>query len=73
MDENLKSELLRLDILLRKKQEWWEHPRNFALILGVFAAIVGAASGLLGYKIGATPQAITVHFDQPLVFQGSKP
>jgi hypothetical protein len=59
-DDNLKRELLRLDVLLRRKQAWWEHPRNFALILGV----VIAAAGLLGYKIGATPPApIIIHID----------
>jgi hypothetical protein len=73
MDEDLKSELLRLDILLRKKQEWWEHPRNAAIILGVIVALVGATAGLLGYKIGtAPPQAIIVHFDQPLSL-GTRP
>jgi hypothetical protein len=63
-DDFLKRELLRLDVLLRKKQAWWEHPRNFAVVLGVIAAI----AGIFGYKIGATPlppQQIIVHFDQP--------
>lgn len=62
-DEFLKSELLRLDILLRKKQAWWETPRNFAILLGVLAALFSA----LGYKIGSAPQQIIVHLDQPLV------
>lgn len=63
-DEFMKSELLRLDVLLRKKQAWWEHPRNFAILLGVLAALFSA----LGYKIGsAPPQPIIVHLDQPLV------
>jgi hypothetical protein len=67
-DDFLKSELLRLDILLRKKQAWWEHPRNFAIVLGVFAAVISALAGALGYKIGsASPQQIIVHLDQPLV------
>lgn len=61
-DDYLRRELLRLDVLLRRKQEWWEHPRNFALVLGVVAALVGAAAGLLGYKIGAAPP-------QPIVIQ----
>jgi hypothetical protein len=61
-DNDLKRELLRLDILLRKKQSWWEHPRNFAVILGVIAAI----AGIFGYCIGAAPQQIIVHLDQPL-------
>ena len=43
-DDYLKRELLRLDILLRRRQEWWEHPRNFALVLGVLAALVGAGA-----------------------------
>jgi hypothetical protein len=65
-DDALKSELLRLDILLRKKQQWWEHPRNAAIIFGVVAALVGALAGITGYKIGSSPQQIIVHLDQPL-------
>jgi hypothetical protein len=63
-DDLLKRELLRLDVLLRRKQAWWEHPRNFAIVLGVFAAIIGAGAGLLGYKIGSAPQQIIIHFDR---------
>lgn len=61
-DDLLRRELLRLDVLLRKKQAWWEHPRNFAVVLGVIAAI----AGIFGYKIGSAPQQIVVHLDQPL-------
>jgi hypothetical protein len=69
-EDPLKRELLRLDILLRRKQEWWEHPRNFAIVLSVVAALVGAGAGLLGYKIGtAPPQQIIVHLDQPLALK----
>lgn len=57
-DEFMRSELLRLDVLLRKKQAWWETPRNFAILLGVLAALFSA----LGYKIGSMPSPpIIVH------------
>jgi len=63
-DEYLKSELLRLDIQLRRKQSFWETPRAILLIV----ATTAAAAGLLGWRIGsAPPQQINVHLDQPLV------
>ena len=63
-DDLLRSELLRLDVLLRKKQSFWETPRAILLIVATTAAV----AGLLGWKIGtAPPQQINVHLDQPLV------
>jgi hypothetical protein len=49
----LRQELLVADLDLRRKQGFWETPRNIAILLGVAAAIAGA----LGYKIGSTPPA----------------
>lgn len=70
-DDPLKEELLRLDVLLRRKQNFWESPRHIALLATALAAIFGAIFGLLGYKIGRTPpQQIVVHLDQPLVVKG---
>ena len=60
------EELAKLDILLRRKQVFWETPRAVLLIVATTAALTAAVAGLLGYKIGATPQVITVHLDQPL-------
>ena len=64
-DELLKSELLRLDVQLRRKQSFWETPRAVILIVATSAAIFG----LLGWKIGSKPQEINVHLDQPLHVQ----
>jgi hypothetical protein len=68
-DDFLKSELLRLDVLLRRKQTFWETPRAILLIVATTAALIGAGAGFLGYKIGSAPPptTINVHLDQPLV------
>jgi len=40
------------DLNLRRKQAFWETPRNIAILLAATAAIAGA----VGFKIGQTPQ-----------------
>jgi hypothetical protein len=57
-DDQLKQELRRLDILLRRKQVFWETPRGILLVVATTAAV----AGLLGFKIGQTPP-------QPIVIQ----
>ena len=54
-DDELRRELLEMDVDLRRKQDIWEHPRNIAILVGATAAIVSAIAGFLGYKIGQTP------------------
>jgi hypothetical protein len=54
-EKQLNQELLMSDVRLRRKQEFWETPRNIGILLGVVAALVGAGAGVLGYKIGQTP------------------
>lgn len=44
-----------LDLELRRKQAFWETPRNLALVLGAVAAIAAAVAGLAGYKLGSQP------------------
>lgn len=62
----LKLELLRMDVQLRHRQLWWEHPRNAAIVLGVVIALVGTAAGIVGYKIGREPPApIVIQLQQP--------
>ena len=57
-EKQLKQELLMLDLDLRRKQTFWESPRNLAIIVAATAAIFSAAAGLAGYKFGQTPQVI---------------
>jgi hypothetical protein len=50
-ERQLRQELLVSDLNLRRKQDFWETPRNIALLLAATAAIAGA----VGFKIGQTP------------------
>jgi hypothetical protein len=54
-EKQLTQDLLMADLNLRRKQGFWETPRNIAILVGTVAAIVAAAAGLAGYKIGSTP------------------
>ena len=54
-EKQLKQELLMLDLDLRRKQTFWETPRNLALVVGAAVALTGLIFGALGYKIGQTP------------------
>ena len=68
-DDLLRSELLRLDVLLRRKQTRWEMPRAVAMILLAFAAVF-AAGGISTWLFPPRPQIITVQFgEQPLHVQ----
>jgi hypothetical protein len=63
-DDELKRELLLMDIQLRRRQIAWETPRNIAIIVGATAAIMGAIGGFIGYKIGQTPPVV-IQVQQP--------
>jgi hypothetical protein len=52
-DNSLKQELLRLDILLRRKQVFWETPKGVLLVVATTAAL----AGVLGFKLGQIPPA----------------
>jgi len=52
-DDALQKELLRLDVLLRRKQVFWETPRGLLLV----AATAAAIAGILGFKLGQMPPA----------------
>ena len=61
-ETELKLELLKMDLNLRRKQDIWEHPRNIAILVGATATLFAAIFGVLGYKIGQTsaPQPIII-------------
>jgi hypothetical protein len=56
-EARLKQELLRMDVNLRRKQDFWETPRNIVILVGVAAA----AAGALGYKIGQNQPPIVIN------------
>jgi hypothetical protein len=73
-ERQLRLELMKMDIQLRRKQDIWEHPRNIAILVGASAALFGAIFGVLGYKLGqAPPQTINVHLDAPLTIAPQAP
>jgi hypothetical protein len=61
-EDEVRTAVLKVDLLLKSKQSFWETPRNLALILTAVAAI----AGLVGFKLANQPQHIVVQFEQPL-------
>lgn len=58
-EKQLRQELLAVDLNLRRKQEFWETPRNLAILVGVTAAIAAAIGFWLGRQSSA-PLAPTI-------------
>ena len=55
-EKQLKLELLAIELRLKRKQEFWETPRNVAILVGVTAAIAAA----IGYWLrGSAPPPAT--------------
>jgi hypothetical protein len=64
-EDRLKLELLKMDLNLRRKQDFWETPRNIAILIGATVALSSAIAGFLGYKIGQTPAPPPVIINLP--------
>ena len=61
--KQLELELLAADLRLRRKQEFWETPRNIAILVGVTAAIAAAIGFWFGRESGPpAPTARPVTF-----------
>jgi len=58
VEDNVRVELMKMDLNLKTKQAFWETPRNIAILLGAVAAI----AGVLGYKAGSEPTRIVVQY-----------
>jgi hypothetical protein len=59
-DDELRRALVQIDILLKRRQAFWETPRNLAVLIGVVAALAGT----LGFRLGSQPpQQIIVHME----------
>lgn len=54
-EKELRQELLAMDMNLRRKQAFWETPRNLAIVLGAAVAATAAVAGYLGYQTGRNP------------------
>jgi hypothetical protein len=67
-EKQLRLELLAADLKLRRKQEFWETPRNIAILVGVAMAIAAAIGFWLGRWL--TPQGPAV---TPILSGGGDP
>jgi len=65
LEHALKMELLQMDVKLREKQVIWETPRNIAILLAAWAAIIGTIAGVIGYKAGSAPQRPIIVYSVP--------
>jgi hypothetical protein len=64
-ERELRQELMMVDLDLRRKQLFWETPRNLGLVLGAVVALSGLVFGILGYKIGQSPAPPPVIINLP--------
>lgn len=53
-EQVLKVALMQADLSLKRKQGFWETPRNLAIILGTGLAIVTAVGSVAGWRFGTT-------------------
>ena len=57
-EKQIKRELLALDLSLRRKQEFWETPRNIAILVGLTAAVAAAIGFWLGRESASPPAPV---------------
>ena len=57
-ERQLRQELLAVELSLKRKQEFWETPRNIAILVGLTALIAGAIGFWLGRESTGPPAPI---------------
>jgi hypothetical protein len=67
-NDELKTAILKVDLLLKSRQAWWKPWKTIAMVLLAVAAIV-ATSGAVSHFWPPQPQSINVHFDQPIAIK----
>jgi hypothetical protein len=65
-EKQLKRELLAVELALRRKQEFWETPRNIAILVGVTAAIAAA----IGFWLGRASTPPSAPITRPVTIGG---
>jgi hypothetical protein len=51
---------MRADLGAKQKQAFWETPRNFNIVLGVFATVVAILAFKVGFDIARAPPGTIV-------------
>ena len=64
-EQQLRQDLLEADVELRRKQAFWETPRNVAILVGATAAIAAAIGFWLGQQSAPLPPIV-----RPVTFGG---
>ena len=64
-EDDLRVAMIKVDLLLKSRQAFWEVPKALAMML-LAAAAIAAAGGLAGQIWPAKPTQIIVNFDQPI-------
>lgn len=59
-EDELRATVLKVDLLLKSRQAFWEVPKAVAVIL-IAASAIAAAGGLAGWLWPSRPQQIIVH------------
>jgi hypothetical protein len=64
-EDELRVAVMKVDLLLKRRQHFWEVPKGIATVLAAMAVFLGFVLAASAW-IHPAPQQITVQFQQPL-------